>query len=70
MATLVNKFECEQAQAINDSEMMRRFKYFVNSDQEDDTLIFVLLSDLRLLEPQLQYKFNSVIVNTYFNYTF
>ena len=36
METLVNKFECEWTQAVNDPEMMKRFSHFVNSKEEDD----------------------------------
>jgi len=50
MSTLVNKFECEWTQAINDPEMMKRFNHFVNSDEEDDNLVFVPLRDQKMPE--------------------
>ncbi len=51
MQTLVNKFECEWTQAINDPEMMKRFSHFVNSDDEDDNLVFVPMREQKMPEP-------------------
>ncbi|WP_397444557.1 nitrite reductase large subunit NirB [Polaribacter sp. R77954] len=51
MQTLVNKFECEWTQAVNDPEVMKRFNHFVNSDQEDDNIAFVSLRDQKMPEP-------------------
>ncbi len=51
MQTLVNKFECEWTQAINDPEMMKRFNHFVNSEEEDDNLVFVPMRDQKMPEP-------------------
>ena len=51
MQTLVNKFECEWTQAINDPEMMKRFNHFVNSDDEDDNIVFVPMRDQKMPEP-------------------
>lgn len=48
MITLVNKFECEWKQAIEDPEMMKRFNHFVNSDEEDDNLVFVPLREQKM----------------------
>jgi nitrite reductase (NADH) large subunit len=50
MQTLVNKFECEWTQAVNDPEMMKRFNHFVNSEEEDDNLVFVPLRDQKMPE--------------------
>ena len=50
MSTLVNKFECEWTQAVNDPEMMKRFSHFVNSDEEDDNLVFVPMRDQKMPE--------------------
>ncbi|MGJ8715283.1 MAG: nitrite reductase large subunit NirB [Maribacter stanieri] len=50
MQTLVNKFECEWTQAINDPEMMKRFNHFVNSEEEDDNLVFVPLREQKMPE--------------------
>ena len=41
MQGLVNKYECEWKEAIENPEMMKRFKHFVNSDDTDDNLVFV-----------------------------
>ncbi len=51
MATLVNKFECEWTQAVNDPEMMKRFNHFVNSDEEDDNIVFVPMRDQKMPQP-------------------
>ena len=50
MQSLVNKFECEWTQAVNDPEMMKRFNHFVNSEEEDDNLVFVPLRDQKMPE--------------------
>ncbi|MFV9550790.1 nitrite reductase large subunit NirB [Algibacter sp. PT7-4] len=41
MQGLVNKYQCEWKEAIENPEMMKRFKHFVNSDDTDDNLEFV-----------------------------
>lgn len=51
MQTLVNKFECEWTQAVNDPEMMKRFNHFVNSEEDDDNLVFVPMRDQKMPEP-------------------
>jgi len=48
MQGLVNKYECEWKQAIEDPEMMKRFKHFVNSDDTDDNLVFVPMRDQKM----------------------
>lgn len=50
MQTLVNKFECEWTQAVNDPEVMKRFNHFVNSDEEDDNIVFVPMRDQKMPE--------------------
>ncbi|MEP3837614.1 MAG: nitrite reductase large subunit NirB [Algibacter sp.] len=51
METLVNKFECEWTQAVNDPEMMKRFNHFVNTDEEDDNIVFVPMREQKMPEP-------------------
>ncbi|RXG14279.1 nitrite reductase (NADH) large subunit [Leeuwenhoekiella aestuarii] len=51
MQGLVNKYECEWKQAIEDPEMMGRFKHFVNSDETDETIEFVSLRDQKMPKP-------------------
>ena len=41
MSHLVNTYECEWKNAINDPEKLKRFKHFVNDDAEDETVAFV-----------------------------
>jgi len=48
MQGLVNKYECEWKQAIENPEMMKRFKHFVNSDDTDDNLVFVPMRDQKM----------------------
>lgn len=43
MQGLVDTFECEWKQAIENPEMMKRFSHFVNSDDRDDTLEYIPL---------------------------
>lgn len=50
MQTLVNRFECEWTQAVNDPEVMKRFNHFVNSDEEDDNIVFVPMRDQKMPE--------------------
>ena len=50
METLVNKFECEWTQAVNDPETMKRFSHFVNSEDDDDNLVFVPMRDQKMPE--------------------
>ena len=50
MQTLVNKFECEWKQAIEDPKMMSRFSHFVNSDDDDDNIVFVPMRDQKMPE--------------------
>lgn len=48
MQGLVNKYECEWKQAIEDPNMAKRFKHFVNSDETDDNLVFVPMRDQKM----------------------
>ncbi|MES2575235.1 MAG: nitrite reductase large subunit NirB [Bacteroidota bacterium] len=43
MQKLVDTFECEWKQAIEDPEMMKRFNHFVNTDDRDDNLEYIPL---------------------------
>ena len=48
MKGLINKYECEWKQAIENPEMMKRFKHFVNSDDTDDNLKFVPMREQKM----------------------
>ncbi|HYN13099.1 MAG TPA: nitrite reductase large subunit NirB [Burkholderiales bacterium] len=39
--TFVDSYECEWKKAINDPEILKRFRHFVNSDEPDRNIIFV-----------------------------
>jgi nitrite reductase (NADH) large subunit len=41
MQKLVETYECEWKKAINDPEILKRFRHFVNSDEPDRSVIFV-----------------------------
>lgn len=48
MQSLVDKYECEWKQAIEDPDMKKRFKHFVNSDDTDDNLVFVPMREMKM----------------------
>lgn len=48
MQGLVNKYECEWKQAIEDPNIAKRFKHFVNSDDTDDNLVFVPMREQKM----------------------
>jgi nitrite reductase (NADH) large subunit len=41
MQRLVDTYECEWKKAINDPATLRRFRTFVNSNAQDDNVLFV-----------------------------
>jgi len=41
MANVVGTYQCEWKTAINDPEMLKRFRQFVNSDAPDEKIVFV-----------------------------
>jgi nitrite reductase (NADH) large subunit len=41
MQKLVETYQCEWKQAINDPEILKRFRHFVNSDAPDSNVVFV-----------------------------
>ena len=41
MAKIVNTYQCEWKITIDDPEKMKRFRHFVNSDEKDNTVVFV-----------------------------
>ncbi|UGU16888.1 nitrite reductase large subunit NirB [Sinomicrobium kalidii] len=51
MQQLVDSYECEWKQAINDPEMRKRFSHFVNSDDTDDNMVFVPMRDQKMPRP-------------------
>lgn len=50
MQFLVDAYECEWKQAIENEETKKRFSHFVNSDDRDDNLVFVPLRDQKMPE--------------------
>lgn len=51
MQGLVDKYECEWKQAVENEEIGRRFKHFVNTDDRDDNLVFVPMREQKMPEP-------------------
>lgn len=45
MQHLIDTFECEWTNAINDPEKMKRFRSFSNTDDKDDSIHFVTVRD-------------------------
>jgi nitrite reductase (NADH) large subunit len=41
MAHVVNTYECEWKKAINDPATLKRFRHFVNSDRNDENVVFI-----------------------------
>ena len=41
MARVVNTYECEWKKAVEDPQTLKRFRTFVNSDRNDDNVVFV-----------------------------
>lgn len=50
MQFLIDAYECEWKQAIENEETKKRFNHFVNSDDRDDNLVFVPLRDQKMPE--------------------
>ncbi|WP_237055298.1 nitrite reductase large subunit NirB [Microbulbifer sediminum] len=41
MANVVGTYQCEWKTAINDPEMLKRFRQFVNTEEQDERIVFV-----------------------------
>ncbi|QDO93875.1 nitrite reductase large subunit [Formosa sediminum] len=48
MQFLVDAYECEWKQAIENEDMKKRFSHFVNSEDRDDNLVFVPLREQKM----------------------
>ncbi|NDV16708.1 nitrite reductase large subunit [Muricauda sp. TY007] len=51
MQGLVDKYECEWKQAVENEEIGKRFKHFVNTDDKDDNLVFVPMREQKMPQP-------------------
>lgn len=51
MQFLVDAYECEWKQAIENEDMKKRFSHFVNSEDRDDNLVFVPMREQKMPEP-------------------
>jgi nitrite reductase (NADH) large subunit len=41
MSAVVDTYQCEWKTAINDPQMLKRFRQFVNADEQDEKIVFV-----------------------------
>lgn len=51
MQALINKYECEWKQAVENPEMIKRFKHFVNSEETNEELVFVPMREQKMPKP-------------------
>ena len=51
MQSLVDKYECEWKQAVENEEIKKRFSHFVNTDERDDNIVFVPMREQKMPEP-------------------
>jgi nitrite reductase (NADH) large subunit len=48
MEQLVNAYECEWKQIVEDEKLQGRFKHFINSEESDDNLVFVPMREQKM----------------------
>lgn len=48
MQGLVDRYECEWKQAVENENITKRFKHFVNTEDRDDNLVFVPMRDQQM----------------------
>ena len=51
MQALVNTFNCEWKEVVENPELQKRFRHFVNTDEADDQLTFVPMRDQKMPAP-------------------
>ncbi len=51
MQSLVDAYQCEWKQAIENEDMVSRFQHFVNSEDADDNIVFVPMRDQLMPKP-------------------
>lgn len=51
MEALVNTYQCEWKQVVNNPDLKQRFRHFINSEDSDDNLTFVPLRDQKMPKP-------------------
>ena len=51
MQGLVDSYECEWTQVVNDPTLQERFKHFVNSDDNDQEMTFIPMRDQKMPTP-------------------
>jgi nitrite reductase (NADH) large subunit len=48
MQGLVDTFECEWKQALENPRLLNRFRHFINSDETDDNIVFVPMREQKM----------------------
>jgi nitrite reductase (NADH) large subunit len=48
MEQLVDAYECEWKQIVEDEQLQGRFKHFINSEESDDNLVFVPMREQKM----------------------
>jgi nitrite reductase (NADH) large subunit len=51
MESLVGTFECEWKQVLEKPRLLKRFSHFVNTDEKDDSIVFVPLREQKMPRP-------------------
>ncbi len=51
MQSLVDAYECEWKQAIENDEIKKRFKHYINSEETDDNMVFVPMREQTMPQP-------------------
>ena len=51
MQDLIHKYTCEWKEAIENPEMMKRFKHFINTDEPNNELVFVPMREQKMPKP-------------------
>ncbi len=51
MKTLVGNYKCEWKEVVESPELQRRFSHFINTDEDDDQMVFVPMRDQKMPKP-------------------
>ena len=51
MQALVDTFSCEWKEVVNNPELQKRFRHFVNTEETDDNMVFVPMREQKMPQP-------------------
>ena len=51
MNTLVGNYKCEWREVVENPELQKRFSHYINSEEEDDNMVFVPMRDQKMPKP-------------------